>query len=39
MDYDTFLRAKVTIAKPKGFEVDQADVNPLLKPHQIAAVI
>jgi DNA modification methylase len=39
MDYDAFLRAKVTIAKPKGFDVNPADVNPLLKPHQVAAVV
>ncbi len=38
-DYDTFLRAKVTIAQPKGFDVDPAEVHPLLKPHQVAAVI
>lgn len=39
MDYDAFLRAKVTIAQPKGFDVDPAEINPLLKPHQVAAVI
>ena len=38
-EYDAFLRAKVTIARPKGFEVDPAEINPLLKPHQMAAVI
>lgn len=37
--YDAFLRAKVTIAQPKGFEITEADVNPLLKPHQVAAVV
>lgn len=37
--YEAFLRAKVTIAQPKGFEITEADVNPMLKPHQIAAVI
>jgi hypothetical protein len=35
-DYDAFLSAKVTIAKPKGFDVDPIDVHPLLKPHHVA---
>lgn len=39
IDYDAFLRAKVTIAQPKGFDVDPGEVNQLLKPHQVAAVI
>ncbi|MET3512788.1 DNA modification methylase [Pseudacidovorax sp. 1753] len=39
MNYDDFLRAKVTIAQPKGFNVDPAEIHPLLKPHQVAAVI
>lgn len=34
--YDDFLRAKVRLAEPKGFEVDPSTFNPLLKPHQRA---
>lgn len=37
--YHEFLRAKVRLAELGGFEIDAADVNPLLKPHQVAAVI
>lgn len=34
--YDDFLRAKVRLAEPKGFEVKPSAFNPLLKPHQRA---
>jgi len=34
--YNDFLRAKVRLAEPKGFEVDPSTFNPLLKPHQRA---
>lgn len=37
-DYLDFLRAKVAVAGTAGFEVDDAEVNPILKPHQRAIV-
>jgi DNA modification methylase len=38
-DYASFLRAKVTLASPKGFAIDPAEVNPILKSHQVASVV
>jgi DNA modification methylase len=38
-DYAGFLKAKVQMAESFGFAITAADVNPLLKPHQIAIVI
>jgi len=38
-DYTDFLRAKVQMAQTFGFEVTAAEVNPKLKPHQIAIVL
>lgn len=32
--YHDFLRAKIKLAESFGFEVDDAEINPLLKPHQ-----
>lgn len=37
--YHDFLMAKIRLAAPVGFEVKESDVNPILKPHQKAAVI
>lgn len=37
-DYGAFLRAKVQMAETWGFEIDPAEVNPILKPHQRAIV-
>jgi DNA modification methylase len=34
LPYEEFLRLKMAIAPSRGFEVDPATVNPLLKPHQ-----
>ena len=34
MDYDTFLAAKAAIAPTVGRRVDDADLHPILKPHQ-----
>jgi hypothetical protein len=34
--YHNFLRNKVRLAEPQGFEVDQSVFNPMLKPHQRA---
>lgn len=34
--YEDFLRAKVRLAEPKGFEVKPSAFHPLLKPHQRA---
>lgn len=33
-EYVEFLRSKIRLADFAGFEVDDADVNPMLKPHQ-----
>jgi DNA modification methylase len=38
-EYTEFLRAKVQMAESFGFDIGPADVNPKLKPHQIAIVI
>lgn len=38
-DYQQFLCAKVTMAESFGFEIGAHEVNPLLKPHQIAIVV
>lgn len=37
--YSDFLEAKMVFAPVGGFDVDEADINPLLKPHQKAIVI
>lgn len=37
-EYDDFLRAKVTMPAAAGFPCEPHEVNPLLKPHQIAMV-
>src|SRR5947209_1495877 len=37
-DYQSFLRAKVRLADREGFEVEDDEINPLLKPHQRACV-
>ncbi|MGL4574987.1 MAG: DNA methyltransferase [Burkholderiaceae bacterium] len=36
--YEDFLRAKVQLAEQRGFEVSDADVHPLCKPHQRAII-
>ena len=33
-DYLTFLRGKIKLASFSGFEIDDEDINPILKPHQ-----
>lgn len=33
-DYLAFLRAKVRVAAQLGFDVDDSDIHPILKPHQ-----
>ena len=38
-DYMNFLRKKMVIAPDSGFDIDPAEVNPALKPHQRAAVV
>lgn len=38
MDYQTFLKNKVRLAERIGFDVDDSEINPILKPHQRAAV-
>ena len=37
-DYFEFLRQKIRLADFAGFEVDDSDINPILKPHQRAIV-
>jgi hypothetical protein len=36
--YLSFLKAKVELASEAGFPCDPSEVNPLLKPHQVAIV-
>lgn len=38
-DYESFLRSKVKLADSAGFAINPAEVNPLLKPHQVAIVV
>jgi hypothetical protein len=37
-DYASFLREKVNFDRSFGFDVDDADINPILLPHQRAIV-
>jgi DNA modification methylase len=37
-DYRSFLEGKIRLATPGGFEIDPAEINPILKPHQAAIV-
>jgi DNA modification methylase len=37
-DYQEFIRAKVPLAGFDGFEVEDSEIHPLLKPHQRACV-
>ncbi len=37
-EYINFLKTKIETAKESGFEVADADLNPILKPHQCDAV-
>ena len=39
MEYLDFLKSKMVIAPESGFDVDPAEVNPALKPHQRDAVV
>ncbi|GGF24531.1 hypothetical protein GCM10011321_14900 [Youhaiella tibetensis] len=38
LSYKDFLRAKIIMAPVGGFEIEDSDINPLLKPHQRAIV-
>ena len=38
LDYEAFLREKVAFDRSFGFEVDDADIHPILLPHQRAIV-
>jgi SNF2 family DNA or RNA helicase len=38
MDYQEFLKNKVRLADRIGFDIDDSEINPALKPHQKAAV-
>lgn len=37
-DYLAFLRRKIKLASFGGFEIDDSEINPILKPHQRACV-
>ncbi|MCG5072251.1 DNA methylase N-4 [Paraburkholderia tagetis] len=37
-DYTSFLKSKVRMAESFGFEIDDSEINPLLKPFQKATV-
>lgn len=39
MSYIDFLKSKMVIAPEGGFDIDPAEVNPALKPHQRDAVV
>lgn len=39
MSYMDFLRSKMVVAPEGGFDIDPAEVNPALKPHQRDAVV
>lgn len=36
--YADFLKGKVKMAEHHGYDVEESDVNPILKPHQNAIV-
>jgi hypothetical protein len=38
LEYQDFLRSKVRLAETDGFEIDESEINPILKPHQKACV-
>lgn len=38
MTYNEFLHSKMAIAEKSGFEVQDSEIHPALKPHQRAAV-
>jgi hypothetical protein len=37
-DYDAFIKRKVRLAGTDGFDIADSEINPVLKPHQRAAV-
>ena len=34
MDYQNFVRGKIAMAKFSGFDVNDSEISPILKPHQ-----
>ncbi len=38
LDYTEFLKSKVVRASSYGFEIEESEINPILKPHQKAIV-
>lgn len=38
LSYEGFLKAKVKLAEQSGFDIDDSEINPILKPHQKAIV-
>src|SRR5256885_1120396 len=38
LTYQEFLREKITVSKTLGFEIEDSDLHPILKPHQRVAV-
>jgi DNA modification methylase len=39
MTYDEFLKSKILKSPQLGFDISPDEVNPILKPHQIASVV
>ena len=39
MKYQDFLRSKIDIAQESGLQISPDEINPILLPHQIDAVI
>jgi hypothetical protein len=39
VDYLEFLKSKIELAPESGFEVDESELSPALKPHQRASVL
>lgn len=38
MKYEEFLKTKIELASESGFDIDQGEIAPILKPHQRDAV-
>lgn len=38
MNYEDFMNSKVCVAPKTGFDIDEAEINPILAPHQKLAV-
>lgn len=38
MNYEQFIRSKATVSQTFGIEIDESEINPMLKPHQRVGV-